>query len=187
MCIRDRCGSVRFSETRNPTARFGTVFRYRKSYGAVRCCDISNGAVRRGSPLNCFFYGAAPLSVGKTVQHRFSSTVHRMNKLYKTAVGFARLSRFFSGHERNRCFSTVCFSTVTALINRTNPWVHTVFCRFFSSRQSHQQQQVLGALKNIFNKSIRTYISSVKNKSKFRKVHDACRDTIISGMRFFLR
>ena len=39
--------------------RFGAVFRYRKSYGAVRCCDISYGAVRRGSPFNGFFYGAA--------------------------------------------------------------------------------------------------------------------------------
>ena len=73
-----RFGDV--SEIRNPTVRFVAVFRYRKSYGAVRCCDISCGAVRRGSPLNVFFYGAAPLSVGKTVQHRFFSTVHRMNK-----------------------------------------------------------------------------------------------------------
>ena len=78
-----------------PTVRFGEVFRNRKSYGAVRCsCDISYGAVRRGSPLNVFFYGAAPLSVGKTVQHRFFSTVHRMNKPYKTAVSYG--SRAFS-------------------------------------------------------------------------------------------
>ena len=59
--------------------RFGAVFKCRKSYGAVRCCDTSYGAVRRGSPLSGFFYGAAPLSVGKTAQHRFFSTVHRMN------------------------------------------------------------------------------------------------------------
>ena len=89
-----RCESVRFSEIRNPTVRFGAVFRYRKSYGAVRCCDISYGAVRHGSPLNVFFYGAAPLSVGKTVQHRFFSTVHRVNEPYKTAVSYS--SRAFS-------------------------------------------------------------------------------------------
>ena len=73
---------------------FGAVFRHRKSYGAVRCCcDVSYGAVRRGSPLKVFFYGAAPLSVGKTVQHRFFS-MHRMNKPYKTAVSYG--SRAFS-------------------------------------------------------------------------------------------
>ena len=69
-----RCGSVRFSEIRNPTVRFGAVFRYSKSYGAVRCCDKS--------------YGAGPISVGKTVHNRFFSTVHRMNKPHKTAVSY---------------------------------------------------------------------------------------------------
>ena len=77
-----------------PTVRFGAVFRSQESYGAARCGlqidivnptvrfgtyrDTSYGAVWRGSPLNVFFFGAAPLSVGKTVQHRFFSTVHRM-------------------------------------------------------------------------------------------------------------
>ena len=136
--------------------RFGAVFRYRKSYGAVRCCDISYGAVRRGSPLNVFFFDAAPLSVGKTVQHRFSSTVHRMNKPYKPR--FRTVLALFSGHERNRCFSTVSLRC-TVLINRTNPRVRTVFCLFFTCRQSHQQQQVRGALKKRFNESIRTYRS----------------------------
>ena len=56
-----RCGSVRFSEIRNPTVRFGAVFRYRKSYGAVWCCDGSYGTVRRGSSLKVFFYCADPL------------------------------------------------------------------------------------------------------------------------------
>ena len=32
----------------NLTVRFGAVLRKRKSYGAVRCCDISYGAVRCG-------------------------------------------------------------------------------------------------------------------------------------------
>ena len=31
-----RCGLVRFSDVVNPTVRFGAVFRYRKTYGAVR-------------------------------------------------------------------------------------------------------------------------------------------------------
>ena len=122
-----RCGAVI-----HPTVRFGAVLKNRKSYGAgrcgfentksygaVRCCDISYGAVqcgfqkpgilRRGSPLNGFLYGAAPLSVGKSVQRRFFSTVHQVNKPYKT-------------------------------------------------RQSHQQQQVIGALKkDSINRFVHTY------------------------------
>ena len=141
-----RCG---FQKSGILRLRFGAVFRHCKSYGAVRCCDISYGAIRRGSPLNGFFYGAAPLSVGKIVQHRFFSTVRPMNKPYQAAVSYG--SRAFT-----RC---------TVLINRTNPRVRKVFCRFFISRQSRQQQQVLGALRNRFNKSIRTYVSSVINKS----------------------
>ena len=45
---------MRFQESGNLTVRFGAVFRYCKSYGAVRCCGISHGAVR------CFHvsYGA---------------------------------------------------------------------------------------------------------------------------------
>ena len=121
-----RCGSVRFSEIRNPTVRFGAILRSGKSYGAVRCCDISYGAVRSGSPLNGIFYGTAPLSVWKTVQYRFFSAVHRMNKPY----GFVRFSRCCSEHERNRRFSAVSLRC-TALIKSTNPRVRTFFCRFF--------------------------------------------------------
>ena len=135
---------MRFSEIRNPTVRFGAVFRYRKSYGAVRCCDISYGAVRRGSPLNVFFYGAAPLSVGKTVQHRFFSTVHRMNKPYKTAVSYG--SRVFS-RGTNETAVFYCFSTVHCINKPYKPAGAYSFLSIFSSRQSHQQQQVLGALK----------------------------------------
>ena len=62
------CG---FLDSVNPTVRFGAVLKNMKSYGAVRCCGISYGAVRRGSPLNGFFCGAAaaPLSVRKTVHY----------------------------------------------------------------------------------------------------------------------
>ena len=35
-----------------PTVQFGAVFRHRKTYGAVRCCDISYGAVRCGFPIS---------------------------------------------------------------------------------------------------------------------------------------
>ena len=78
-----------FSEIRNPTVRFGALFRHSKSYGAVRCCDKSYGAVRCGSPLNVFCYGAGRISAGKTAQNRFFPTaVHRMNKPCKTAVSY---------------------------------------------------------------------------------------------------
>ena len=49
------------------------------------------GAVPR---LTVFaMYGAGPIPVGKTVQHRFFSTVHRMNKPYKTSYGSETISR----------------------------------------------------------------------------------------------
>ena len=114
--------------------RFGAVFRYRKSYGAVRCCDISYGAVRRGSPLNVFFFDAAPLSVGKTVQHRFSSTVHRMNKPYKTAVLYG--SRVFL-EARTKPPVFYCFYTVHRINKPYKPARAYAFLSFFSSRQSH--------------------------------------------------
>ena len=68
--------------------RFGAVFKNRKCHDAVRCCDKSYGAVRCGSTLNDFCYGAGPIPVGKTVQNRSFSTVHRMNKPYKTAISY---------------------------------------------------------------------------------------------------
>ena len=61
-----------------PTVRFGAVFRNLESYGAVRC----------GSPLNGFCYGAGPIPGGKTVENRFFSAVHLMNEPYKTAVSY---------------------------------------------------------------------------------------------------
>ena len=145
--------------------RFGAVFRYRKSYGAVRCCDISYGAVRRGSPLNGFFYGAAPLSVGKTVQHRLFSTVHRMNKPYKTAVSNG--SRAFSrGTNETAIFLLFVSLRCTVLINkRCKPAGAYGFLSFFTSinRQSHQQQQILGALKiGSINRFVHTHIIRIK-------------------------
>ena len=86
---------MRFGAFMYPTVRFGAVLRYGKSYGAVRRCDKSYGAVRCGFPLNGLCYGAGPISVGKTVHNCFFSTVHFMNKPYKTAVshGFQAFSR----------------------------------------------------------------------------------------------
>ena len=40
---------MRFGKIENPTVRFGAVLRKWKYYRAVRCCDISYGAVRCGS------------------------------------------------------------------------------------------------------------------------------------------
>ena len=73
---------MRFSKFGNPTVRFGAVLENRKSYGAVRFSDISYGPVRFDSPLNRLFYGAVSIPVGKTVQHTFFSTVHRIYKPY---------------------------------------------------------------------------------------------------------
>ena len=48
--------------------RFGAVFRYSKYYGAALGAVIkSYGAVRCGSQLNGFCYGAGPIPVEKTV------------------------------------------------------------------------------------------------------------------------
>ena len=108
---------MRFFQTENPTVRFGSVFKNRKSYSAVRCgfqlllwilrcglenltpygafriSDISYGPVRFGSSLNRRFYGAVPIPVGKTVQHTPFTT-------YIWTVlngGFVRFSCFYRG------------------------------------------------------------------------------------------
>ena len=113
-----RCGSVRCSDIVNPTVRFGAViypavrfgavFRYSEPYGAVRCCDTPFWycAVRCGSPLNGFCYGAGPIPVGKTAQNRFFSTVHRMNKPHKIAVSYG--SQAFSRGTNETAVSLRC-------------------------------------------------------------------------------
>ena len=67
-----RCSSLWFSDTVNPTVRFVAVFTNQKSYGAIR----------HRSPFNGFS------TVRFQQQHRFLSTVHRMNKPYKIAVSY---------------------------------------------------------------------------------------------------
>ena len=89
-----RCGSVQFAEIRNITVRFSEIRNPTVRFGAVFTNQTFYGAARRGSPLNGFSYGAVPLPVGKTGQHRFFSTVHRMNIPCKTAVSYG--SRAFS-------------------------------------------------------------------------------------------
>ena len=86
--------------------RFGAVFRYSNSYGAVRCCDKSYGAVRCGFPLNGFGYGAGPVPVGKTLQTRFFPAVHHMNKPYKIAVSYG--SQAFSRGANETAVSLRC-------------------------------------------------------------------------------
>ena len=141
--------------------RFGAVFRYRKSYGAVRCCNISYDAVRCGSPLNGLFYGAAPLSVGKTVQYRFFSAVHRINKPYKTAVSYG--SRAFS-RARTKALFFCCFSTVYRINKPYKPAGAYGFLSFFYLQAKSSATTGRRRVKNRLNKSIRTYRSSVKNK-----------------------
>ena len=79
-----RCGSVRFSDLVNPTVRFGyivfstvrfgAVFRYRKTYGAVRC-----GFQERQNPTVRF--GA----VNRTEPHR----TDRKNRTVKNPENFS--------------------------------------------------------------------------------------------------
>ena len=89
--------TVRCSEIENPTFRFGAVwsrnlavrcgavFSYCKSFGAVRCCDISCGAVR------CSFakksYGAVPCGFEKNEILRCGSVLW-----YILRCGSVRLS-----------------------------------------------------------------------------------------------
>ena len=81
----------------NPNVQFGAVFKYLKSYGAVRCIfgtsdivpcgslflGMSYGSLRFGSPYNRFFYGAVTIPARKTVQDTFLSSVHSKN-IYRT-------------------------------------------------------------------------------------------------------
>ena len=146
--------------------RFSDI--YRKSYGAVRCCDIYPtvrfGAVCRNQKyygaffrnqefhgaVRCGFHKSDILRCGSArfpVERFFlrcGSTPRRKNRTtplfldgapYEYSVqnrGFVRFSRFFSGHQRNRCFSTISLRCTVLLIKkRTNPRVRTVFCRLF--------------------------------------------------------
>ena len=193
---------------------YGAVLKNMKSYGAVRCCDISYGAVRCafqklgilrcGSgrfsdivnpslrfgaviyrtvrsarfPVERFFCSAAPLSVGKTVQHRFSPR-HTV-WINRTKPRFRTVLALFLG-ARTKPLFFCCFFTVHRINNNTTVQTRgrvrfsDVFLRITSkyiNRQSHEQQQVLGTLKNIlsnrFNKSIPTYLSSAKDRNSAR-------------------
>ena len=87
-----RCGSVRFSEVinltarfpeiRNPTVRFSDTVNPTVRFVAVFTNQKSYGAIRHRSPFNGFS------TVRFQQQHRFLSTVHRMNKPYKIAVSY---------------------------------------------------------------------------------------------------
>ena len=99
--------------------RFGAVFKYCKSYGAVR----------RGSPLNIVFDGAAPLPVGKTVQRRFLSTVHRM--INRTKLLFRTVLAPFLGARTKPLFFYCCFSTVHRINKPYKPAGAYGFLSFF--------------------------------------------------------
>ena len=114
-----RCVSVRFSETRNPTVHFGAVFRYRKcSCGSVLWYIVRCGSAR--FPVERFFYGAAPLPVGKTHNTVFSLwyTV-RINRT-KTSVSYG--FRAFSREARTKpLFFFYCFSTMHGMNKSYKP------------------------------------------------------------------
>ena len=129
------------------------------SYSAVRCCDISYGAV---CPLDVFFFGASQRSVGKTVQHRFFSTVHRMKNREKS--WFRTVLALFLGARTKPLFFYYC-SGAPYWQPVQNPRVRTISVFFFSSRQSHKQQQILCALENRFNKSIRIQCMRIIRKN----------------------
>ena len=129
--------------------RFGAVFKYCKSYGAVR----------RGSPLNIVFDGAAPLPVGKTVQHRFLSTVHRM--INRTKLLFRTVLALFPGARPKPPFF-YCFSTVHRINKPYKPAGAYGFLSFCCFQAKPSATTVTGALKNRCNTSIRTYISVKK-------------------------
>ena len=121
-----RCGFKKYEILRCGSAPFWDIINR-----AVRCYDMSYGAVRRGCPLNLFFLRCASTHRRENRTTQFS--LH--DPLYEEGVqnrGFSRFSRFFSGHERNHRFSTVSLR-FTVLINRTNLRVRTVFCRFPTS------------------------------------------------------
>ena len=137
-----RCGSVRFSDIVNHTARFGAVIYLTVRFGAVpRWTFFSSMRLHcpLGKPYNTVF------------PPRCTVWINRTKRRFRTVLAL------FLGAGTKPVFSTVSIRC-TAQIKRTNPRMCTVSCRYFTSRQSHQQQQVLSTFKNRFNKSICTYI-----------------------------
>ena len=107
-----------------------------------------------------------------------------MNKPYKTAVSHG--PRAFLGARTKPPFF-YCFCTVHRINETYKPAGAHGFLSLFYSYAKSSATRGPRRVKNhtryqVFNKSIRTYVSSVKNKSKFRKVHDASRDNIMCGL-----
>ena len=119
-----RCGSVRFSDIVNPTVRFGAV-------SQIRNPTVQFGAVPRWT----FF---STVGIHSPWEKPYNTAISPLCTVWINR-GFVRFSPFFSGHERNRCFSMG-----TVWIHRTNPRIRTVFLSgtdFILSAQSQQQQQ----------------------------------------------
>ena len=134
-----RCGSWRFSEISNLTVRFSKIRNPTLRLGTVSTSQKSYGAVRRGSPLNGFSYGAVPLPVRETVQHHFFPTVHRVNKPYKNAVSYGPRT-FLVAWTKPPFF--YCLSTVQRTQIPYKPVdAYGFLTFFFTSTQSKQQRQ----------------------------------------------
>ena len=152
-------------------------FRYCKSYGAVRCGFEKYEILRCGSVL-WYIVRCGPAwfpvervflrcGCGSTLRkenstlHRFFSTLHRMNKPYKTAVSYG--SRAFS-RARTKALFFCCFSTVYRINKPYKPAGAYGFLSFFYLQAKSSATTGRRRVKNRLNKSIRTYRSSVKNK-----------------------
>ena len=81
-----------------PTVRFGTVFRNRKTYGAVQCCHISYGAVR------CGFEKSETLQCGSV---RFSEIVKptmRFGAVFRCRERYGALRCYVMSNGPVRCY-----------------------------------------------------------------------------------
>ena len=89
---------MRYEESGNLTVRLGTVIRYCKSFGAVRCCGISYGAVLKNmksyGAVRCGFQklrcGSGQLSDIVNPSLRFGAVIYRTVR----SAGFP-VERFF--------------------------------------------------------------------------------------------
>ena len=161
-----RCGSVRFSDVVNPTVRFGAV-----AYRTLRFDAVPHWT----------FFSMVRLHSPQEMTYNTVFSLRCTVRMNRTKPRFLTVLALILGARTKQLF--YIFSTVHRMSKPYNLRVRTALCRFFTCRQSHQEQQVLGAFKNRiwFNKSIRTCLS-VKDKLKLSKVHDVSRDNVMCGL-----
>ena len=87
--------------------RFGAVFRYRKSYGAVRCCDISYGAVRccdiSYGVVRCGFAKIGNPTVRFGAVFRSRNLTVRFSEKRNPTVRFGAVFRYRKSYGAVRC------------------------------------------------------------------------------------